>query len=97
MPSDYLTQAARRQAATPIVVVYGSSWCGIAMMVRRYLDRAGVPYRFVDWDAHPEARTVLEWLAGGRLASPTVKIGGQVMVQPTIGELEWALERAGLR
>ncbi len=79
------------------ITVYGSSWCGIAMMVRRHLDRTGVPYRFVDWDAHPEARSELEWLAGGRLASPTVRIGNQVLVQPTIHELDWALLRAGVR
>jgi mycoredoxin len=40
-------------AAVAEVVVYGSRWCGVTMMVRRHLDRAGVPYRFVDWDAHP--------------------------------------------
>lgn len=79
------------------IIVYGSSWCGIAMMVRRHLDRMGVPYRFVDWDAHPEVRSELEWLAGGRLASPTVRIGNQVLVQPTFHELDWALLRAGVR
>ncbi len=83
--------------ASDQIVVYGSSWCGIAMMTRRYLDRAGVPYRFVDWDVHPEVRSELEWLAGGRLASPTVKVGGQVLVQPTLDELRWALSRIGYR
>jgi mycoredoxin len=65
------------------------------MMIRRYLDRAGIPYRFVDWEAHPEVRSELEWLAGGRPASPTIKLGGQVLVQPSMRELEWALARAG--
>jgi mycoredoxin len=90
------TYRARGSAAAPIVI-YGSRWCGITMMVRRYLDRAGIPYRFVDWEAHPEVRSELEWLAGGRLASPTIKIGGQVLVQPSMRELEWALARAGYR
>jgi mycoredoxin len=84
-------------AAVAEVVVYGSRWCGVTMMVRRHLDRAGVPYRFVDWDAHPEVRGQLEWLAGGRLASPTVTVGGQVLVQPSLRELDWALSRAGYR
>jgi mycoredoxin len=84
-------------AGAASVTVYGSRWCGITMMVRRYLDRAGVPYRFVDWDAHPEVRSELEWLAGGRIASPTITVGGQVLVQPSIRELEWALGRAGYR
>jgi mycoredoxin len=79
------------------VVIYGSRWCGITMMVRRHLDRTGVPYHFVDWEAYPEARSQLEWLAGGRIASPTVTIGGQVLVQPSLRELDWALSRAGYR
>lgn len=65
-----------RRPQTADVAVYGSRWCGITMMVRRHLDRAGVPYRFIDWEAHPEARTQLDWIAGGRIGSPTVtKIG----------------------
>lgn len=87
----------RRAAGSAEVVVYGSRWCGITMMLRRHLDRAGVPYRFVDWDSNPGVRAQLEWLAGGRLASPTVTVGGQVLVQPSAQELEWALARAGYR
>ena len=79
------------------VVVYGSRWCGITMMVRRHLDRAGVPYHCVDWEAYPEARSQLEWLAGGRIASPAVTIGGQVLVQPSLRDLDCAWSRAGYR
>ncbi|MFG1192676.1 glutaredoxin family protein [Xanthobacter flavus] len=87
----------RRRPQTADVAVYGSRWCGITMMVRRHLDRAGVPYRFIDWEAYPEARTQLEWIAGGRIGSPTVTIGGQVLVQPSLRELDSALSRAGYR
>ncbi|WP_424140529.1 glutaredoxin family protein [Roseomonas chloroacetimidivorans] len=79
------------------VVVYGNRWCGITMMVRRYLDRAGVPYQFVDLETHPEVRHQLEWVTGGYVASPTVYVGGEVLVQPSISELEWALSRSGIR
>ena len=65
------------------------------MMVRRHPDRSGVPYRFVDWEAFPESRTQLEWLAGGRIASPTITVGGRVLVQPSIRELDRALALAG--
>lgn len=92
-----MASAFRTRGSAAPLVIYGSRWCGITMMVRRYLDRAGIPYRFVDWEAHPEVRSELEWLAGGRLASPTIKLGGQVLVQPSMRELEWALARAGYR
>ncbi|MDA9408044.1 glutaredoxin family protein [Bradyrhizobium sp. CCBAU 45384] len=79
------------------IVVYGSRWRGTTMMVRRHLDRAGVPLSLRGLEAYPEARSQLEWLAGGRIASPTVTIGGQVLVQASLRELDWALTRAGYR
>jgi hypothetical protein len=30
------------------VVVYGTSWCAASQMVRRYLDRLGIPYVYRD-------------------------------------------------
>src|SRR3989344_1014594 len=88
---------ASRAAVAGEVIVYGSRWCGVTMMVRRHLDRAGVPYRFVDWEAAPQARTQLEWLAGGRLASPTATGGGPVLVPPPLRGPAWGPRRAGYR
>jgi mycoredoxin len=51
----------------------------------------------VDWDSYPQVRNQLEWLAGGRIGSPTITVGGQVLVQPSLRELDWALTRAGYR
>jgi mycoredoxin len=65
-------------------------------MVRRHLDRLGIPYRYVDLETDPEAAAEVRWLTGGYLSHPTVSIGGDVLVEPTLGELDWALERAGL-
>ena len=45
------------------VIVYGTRWCAATQLVRRYLDRMGVPYEYVDLDVHPEAA---EQLRGGR-------------------------------
>jgi mycoredoxin len=78
------------------VVVYGRPWCALSQMVRRYLDRAGVPYEYVDLDLHPEVEARLGWMTGGRVRTPTVDLGGEVFVQPSIRELEWALTRNGL-
>jgi len=83
-------------AAVP-VVVYGRRWCAVSQMVRRYLDRAGVPYEYVDLDRYPEAEARLAWLTGGRVHSPVVYAGGELLVQPSIRELQWALARSGVR
>jgi len=78
------------------VVIYGNRWCGITQMTRRLLDRAGIPYRYVDLDLNPSARRRLQWMAGGDVRNPVVNVGGQWLEQPTVRELEWALRHAGL-
>ena len=45
----------RPAVAVAPVTVYGNRWCGITQMTRRLLDRAGVPYRYVDLDLHVAA------------------------------------------
>jgi len=86
-------QAAQR--ATVPVVVYGRRWCAISQMVRRYLDRIGLPYEYVDLDLHPEAEARLRWLTGGRVHSPVVYVGGDVLVQPSVFEPQRTLRRRG--
>ncbi|MGY1722603.1 glutaredoxin family protein [Blastococcus sp. SYSU DS0533] len=86
----------RPAVGTAPVTVYGNRWCGITQMTRRLLDRAGVPYQYVDLDLHPEAERRLRWMTGGVLRNPVVNVGGQWIEQPTARELQWALTRHGL-
>jgi mycoredoxin len=85
----------RRVGPAP-VTVYGTRWCAHSQMVRRHLDRLGVPYRYVDLEADPRAAAQVRWLTGGYVSHPTVSVAGEVLVEPSIEELDWALERAGL-
>jgi mycoredoxin len=79
------------------IVVYGTRWCAATQRVRRYLERLGVPYDFVDLDRNSDAKEQLRWLTGGYASHPTIYIGGEVLVEPTLEELEWALSRSGAR
>lgn len=94
-PRGYAPYGVVAPAQVPIVV-YGMRWCAATQMVRRYLDRLGIPYRYVDLEADPVAAARLRWLSGGSLRHPTVAIGGELLVQPTLEELQWALARAGM-
>lgn len=86
-----------RSAPAPApVVVYGTRWCAASQMVRRQLDRLGIPYRFVDLDLDARAASQLAWLTGGYVSHPTVSVAGEVLVEPTMGELDRSLARAGL-
>ncbi len=79
------------------VVVYGTRWCAATQMVRRYLERVGLPYRYVDLDMDPRAARQLRWWTGGTVSHPTVYLNGEVLVEPTLRELDWAITRQGLR
>jgi mycoredoxin len=85
-----------RRVGTAPVTVYGTRWCAASQMVRRHLDRLGVPYRYVDLEVDPAAAAQVRWLTGGYLSHPTVSVAGEVLVEPSMAELDWALERAGL-
>ena len=78
------------------IVVYGTGWCAATQMVRRTLDRLGIPYRYVDLDYDLSAAAQLRWVTGGTVSHPTVYIGGEWLVEPTMTELRWALQRAGV-
>lgn len=78
------------------VVVYGNRWCGITQMLRRQLERRGVPYRYVDLDLHPDVERRLRWLAGGDFRNPVIYIDGDWLEQPSTRQLDWLLARHGL-
>ena len=87
-----------RHRAEPDVplVVYGTRWCGATQLLRRHLERAGVPYRYVDLEQDPEAVNQLRWWTGGSASHPTVYVNGEILVEPTVGELDGGLMRSGL-
>ena len=92
----YAPYGVRIAPQTPPIVVYGTTWCAATQMVRRFLDRYGVSYRYVDLEHDPIAAERLRWLTGGTVSHPTVYIAGEYLVEPTLSELEWALARVGV-
>ncbi len=80
----------------PPVVVYGTDWCAQTQMVRRFLDRLGIPYEYRNIEDDEEAARRVRWWTGGTLSHPTVQIGGQILVEPSLEELDYALSSSGL-
>ena len=89
------TRQSPGQSTAP-VVVYGTSWCAQSQKVRRYLDRLGIPYKFRDMDYDTDATRRVQWWTGGYASHPTIQVGGQVLVEPSLNELDWALSQNGL-
>jgi mycoredoxin len=81
---------------SPPVTVYGTGWCAATQMARRYLDRLGVLYTYRDMEDDPAATAQVKWWTGGYASHPTVQIGGQILVEPSLEELRWALAQEGL-
>jgi mycoredoxin len=84
------------QPAYAPVTVYGTRWCAATQGVRRLLDRYGIPYAYRDLETDPYAERQVRWWTGGYASHPTVRIGGDVLVELTTAELHWALARNGL-
>ena len=85
----------RASMYAPPIVVYGTGWCAASQMVRRYLDRLDIPYQYVDLEYDPTAAARLRWVTGGTVSHSTVYIGGEWLVEPTLTEPQWALNRVG--
>ncbi|HEX2030520.1 MAG TPA: glutaredoxin domain-containing protein [Actinomycetota bacterium] len=70
------------------IVMYGADWCGDCHRARRFLDRRGIAYRWIDVEHDPamaeEARRI-----GGRSNIPVMVFpDGSVLVEPSDAELE---------
>ena len=76
--------------ATPITV-YSTTWCGHCKRLLRQLREADIAFRLVDLDEHPEHGSRIEVKTGGYRTVPTLDIGGDLFVNPTIGEVQEAL------
>ena len=89
------TYRPRSRSSVP-VVIYGTGWCAASQIVRRHLDRLRVPYIFRDMELDLAAARQVQWWTGGSFSHPTVQIGGQILVEPGLDELDWVLSRVGV-
>ena len=80
----------------PQVTVYGADWCAYTRHAISYLDELAVPYTYIDVDNDPAASQWVKDHNDGLELKPTIDIAGSVLSAPTAGELDAALERAGL-
>ena len=73
----------REDSPWPPITVYGAIWCRDTIRTRTFLNQHGIPYDIVDVDEDDEAaRQVMEW-NNGELPTPTLDIGGRIVVSPS--------------
>ncbi len=90
------THGARRSAEYPEITVYGTDWCAATQAARRYLDRNKIPYTYRNIETDPAALRQVEWWTGGYASHPTIQLGGDILVEPSVEELDAALMNAGI-
>jgi mycoredoxin len=79
-----------------MVEVYGADGCGDMQRTRRQLDRLGVAYRYINVEHDPQASAWVKQQNAGQERKPTVKVGAQVLAEPSDEALEQALRHEGL-
>ena len=74
--------------ADPGIVMYGTSWCGDCKRAKTFFGEQRVQYRFIDVDADPEGRAVVQAHNDGKDIIPTIVFpDGSVLVEPSNAEL----------
>ena len=73
---------------SPIIKLYGTSWCGSTRLVKGILDRKGIKYEWFDIDENKDAARFVEATNGGYRSVPTIVFpDGSVLVEPSDMEL----------
>lgn len=78
-------------AASDPVTVYSTTWCGHCKRLLRQLDEAGIAYRVVDLDQHPQHAPKIEAKTGGYRTVPALEVGDDLLVNPSIAQVRAAL------
>ena len=75
------------------ITVYGADWCGDCIRAKRFLDRTGTAYEWVDVDEVAGAAQEAQRISGRKNIPVVVLPSGEFLVEPTDPELEAALTR----
>ena len=73
--------------------VYGADWCEDTQRTREHLDKIGVAYDYIDIDEDKAAEAWITQQNHGKRKTPTVDLGGKILIEPTNAEVDDALQR----
>ena len=76
---------------TDPITVYSTTWCGHCKRLLRQLDEAQIAYEVVDLDEHPQHAARIEAKTGGFRTVPTLEVGQELLVNPSIIQVQEAL------
>lgn len=74
-----------------MVTMFSTTWCGYCRRLKRQLEEAGIAYREVDLDDDPTHDDRIMAKTGGFRTVPTLEIAGELLVNPSIRQVEEAV------
>ena len=79
-----------------MIKVYGANWCEDTVRTREQLDALGVTYEYINVEKDAAANKHITELNHGKRKTPTVDLGGKILIEPSNEEVEKALRSAGI-
>lgn len=76
---------------TAPITVYSTTWCGHCKRLLRQLDEASIAYEVIDLDQQPQHGERIEAKTGGFRTVPTLEVGEELLVNPSIVQIQQAL------
>lgn len=74
------------------VTMYSTTWCGYCRRLKREMAEAGIPFREVDLDDDSSHDAKIIAKTGGYRTVPTLEVEGELLVNPSLREVEAALK-----
>lgn len=74
------------------VTMYSTTWCGYCRRLKREMEDAGISFQVIDLDDDPSHDERIIARTGGYRTVPTLEVGGELLVNPSIREVEAALQ-----
>ena len=76
-----------------IITIYATEWCGDCRRARKYFDKYGVAYRWIDIDDDEQAEQLVIRTNKGMRSVPTIIFpDGDILVEPSNAQLERKLD-----
>jgi len=71
--------------------MYSTTWCGYCRRLKREMTEAGISFKEVDLDDDPSHDDRIIARTGGYRTVPTLEVKGELLVNPSLREVEAAL------
>ena len=78
------------------IKLYGANWCEDTTRTREQLDKLDVKFEYINVEKDAAANKHITDLNNGKRKTPTVDLGGKILIEPSNEEMEEALRSSGV-